>query len=114
MWRSLMTAEQVRVLVAVQSAPNLTTVNDHRITLEGALVEPRIISVIARHVKDASTNDENLNVWLVGQEDRADGYKIVLREDGSQFGLAAQGFPHDELPVLVGWYGNLVTTFLSM
>jgi len=109
-----MTAEQVRALVVVQSTANLTTVNDHRITLEDALVAPRMISVIARHVQDGSMKDENLNVWLVGQEDRADGYKIVLREDGSQFGLAAQGFPHDEFPCLVGWYGNLLTTFLSM
>lgn len=109
-----MTAEQVRSLVAVQSTANLTAVNDHRITLQDALVAPRMISVIAHRVKEGCVKNENVNVWLVGQENRADGYKIVLREDGSQFGLAAQGFPHDESPSLVGWYGNLLTTFLSM
>lgn len=109
-----MTAEQVRALVAVQSTGNLTTVNDHRITLEAALVAPRMISVIAHNIDDGRVRNETLDVWLVGQENQADGYKIVLREDGSQFGLAAQGFPHDQFSSLVGWYGSLLTTFLSM
>ena len=88
--------------------------NDHRITLEDALITPQIISVIARQVKDGHMKDENLTVWLVGQENRPDGYKIVLRDDGSQFGLASSGFPQDKVPILVGWYGDLLTTFLGM
>ena len=114
-WNSLlMTADELRALVRVQSSGNLTAVNDHRITLEDALVAPRMISVIARQVKNGRVQDENLTVWLVGQESRTDGYKIVLRGDGSQFGLASNGFPHDKFPVLAGWYGDLLTTFLGM
>src|SRR5215472_4398786 len=45
---------------------------------------------------------------------RTQGYKIVLRNDGSQFGLASNGFPHDKFPILLGWYGDLLTTFLGM
>ena len=88
--------------------------NDHGVTLEDALVAPRMISVIARQVKNGRVKDEELNVWLVGEENRTDGYKIVLRDDGSQFGLASIGFPHDKVPILVGWYGDLLTTFLGM
>lgn len=97
-----MTIEEVRALVRTQSATSLAAANDHRITLEDALVPPRIISVIARQVKNGRLTDESLKVWLVGQENRTDGYKIVLRADGSQFGLASNGFLHDEIPVLVG------------
>ena len=110
----LMTVEEVRALVRLQSADNLTVVNDHRITLEDALVAPRIISVIARNVKNGRVKDENLTVWLVGQENESDGYKIVLRDDASQFGLASSGFPKDKAPILVGWYGDLLTAFLGM
>jgi len=52
--------------------------------------------------------------WLVGQEDAADGYKIVMREDGKQFGLASAGFAHDKHRILVGWYGTLLSAFLAM
>jgi hypothetical protein len=109
-----MTTEEVRALVLRQSIESLATVNDHRITLGNALVAPRIISVISRHVTSGRVKDENLTVWLVGQENRPDGYKIVLRDDGSQFGLASSGFPQDKVPILVGWYGDLLTTFLGM
>jgi hypothetical protein len=111
---SLMTVEEVRALVLIQSTRSLTAVNDHGVTLEDALVAPRMISVIARQVKNGRVKDEDLNVWLVGQENRTDGYKIVLRDDGSQFGLASSGSPHDKVPILVGWYGDLLTTFLGM
>jgi hypothetical protein len=111
---SLMTVEEVRALVRIQSTGSLTAVNDHVVTLEDTLVAPRMISVIARQVKNGRVKDEDLNVWLVGQENRTDGYKIILRDDGSQFGLASSGFPHDKVPILVGWYGDLLTTFLGM
>lgn len=109
-----MTVDEVRALVRVQSSGYLTVVNEHRITLKEALVAPRIISVIARQVKNGRVKEENLTVWLVGEEKLTDGYKIVLRNDGSQFGLASSGFAHDKMPVLVGWYGDLLTTFLGM
>jgi len=109
-----MTIEEVRALVRAQSTKSLTASNDHGINLEQALVAPQRISVIARQVKDGRMNDDTLNVWLVGQENPTDGYRIVMREDGSQFGLASSGFPNDEYLVLAGWYGDLVSTFLSM
>ena len=111
---SQMTAEEVRALVHHQSAEHLSAVNDHRITLASALVTPRMIIVIVRQVKKGRLKDENLVVWLVGQENRPDGYKMILRDDGLQFGLASRGFPDDEFPVLAGWYGNLITAFLGM
>lgn len=109
-----MTVEEVRALISIQSAENLNTVNDHRISLKDALVAPRPISMIARQVRNGQIKDELLTVWLVGQEKRPDGYKIILSEDGSQFGLASNGFPNDKAPILVGWYGDLLTTFLGM
>ena len=108
-----MTVEEVQALVRVQSVENLSTVNDHRISLQDALVVPRRIPLIARQVQSGRVKDENLSVWLVGQE-KPDGYRIVLSEDGSRFGLASKGFPHDKALILVGWYGNLLTTFLGM
>lgn len=48
------------------------------------------------------------------QEGIPDGYKIVLHDDGSRFGLASTGFAHDRVPVLAGWYGGLLTTLLSL
>ena len=86
----------------------------HRITLEQALVPPQRISVIARLVKDGQMHDQELNVWLVGQERTRDGYRIIMREDGLQFGLASGGFPTDKHLVLVGWYGGLVSAFPNM
>ena len=112
--RLLLTVEEVQALVRVQSAGKLTAANDHRITLEDALIEPRMIPVIARQVENGGVKDETLTVWLVGQEGQPDGYRIVLRDDGSQFGLASRGFPEDKVPILVGWYGDLLTTFLGM
>jgi hypothetical protein len=108
-----MTTEEVQVLVRIQSAENLDVVN-HSIALKDALVAPRLISVIARDVRNGHVKDENLTAWLVGQERRPDGYKIILREDGMQFGLTSKGFPQDNAPILVGWYGDLLTTFLGM
>jgi hypothetical protein len=109
-----MTADEVRDLIRIQSTDNLTTANDHRISLEQALVTPERISVIARLVKGGRIQDQELNVWLVGQERSSDGYRIIMRDDGLQFGLASSGFPTDKHLVLVGWYGDLVSAFLSM
>jgi len=110
-----MTIEEVGAIVFEQSTGSLTVTNDPRMNLEQALVPPERISVISRHVKDGRVRDKEIFVWLVGKEkNRTDGYKIVMREDGLQFGLASNGFPHDRYPVLAGWYGGLVSAFLSM
>lgn len=58
--------------------------------------------------------DKELSVWLVGQERRDDGYRIIMRDDRLQFGLASTGLPNDESLVLDGWYGDLLSAFLSM
>ena len=110
---SPLTIEEVESLVRSQSAEKLAIVN-HGITLKDALITPRLIRVIARNVRKGRVKDENLTVWLIGQEKRPDGYKIILRNDGLQFGLASKGFPHDKAPILVGWYGDLINTFLGM
>lgn len=109
-----MTITEVRALVLSQSAGSLAATNDHGLNLEQALVAPRRISVIARQVRDGHATDEKLNVWLVGQENRTDGYRIVMRDDGAQFGLASNGFADDKYLVLAGWYGGLLSAFLNM
>lgn len=73
-----------------------------------------MVSVIARRVKNGRVEDATQNVWLVGQENWPDGYKIILCEDGSQFGLALIGFHDDRFPVLVGWFGSLMSAFHGM
>jgi len=109
-----MTIEEVQALVHQQSKDSLTTTNNHRIHLEQALIRPQKTLLIHRQVQDGRMKDETLNAWLVGQENSTDGYKIVMREDGSQFGLASSGFPEDKYLILVGWYGSLRSAFLNM
>jgi hypothetical protein len=108
-----MTPEEVKELVHSQAVGNYAKTNDHRISLNQALISPKRISIIARDVRDGRVSDRQLSAWLVGQESE-DGYKIVMREDGLQFGLASKGFPTDKYPVLCGWYGGLVSAFLAM
>ena len=54
------------------SAENLSSTNDHLITLEQALTTPQEISLIFRTVVDGHIQDQTLKVWLVGQEAAAD------------------------------------------
>jgi hypothetical protein len=109
-----MTLDEVRSLVHAQSIQSLSTTNEHRITLANALVPPKALTVIWRTTKNGRRKDEELHVWLVGQESSADGYKIIVRDDGQQFGLASSGFPSDKHLILVGWYGSLLSAFMSM
>jgi hypothetical protein len=109
-----MTSDEVQSLVRLQSAQSLSLTNAHRIKLEQAIISPQRIPLIYRTVVDGRVKDKALNAWLVGQDGIADGYKIVMREDGKQFGLASVGFPHDKHLVLVGWYGTLLSAFLAM
>jgi hypothetical protein len=109
-----MTIDEVQSLVCIESAENLTATNDHRIKLEQAIIPPQRISVIWRKVQNGHLKDEELSVWLVGQENLTDGYKIIMRDDGKQFGLASSSFPNDKHQVLVGWYGSLLSAFLAM
>jgi hypothetical protein len=50
----------------------------------------------------------------VGQENADDGYRIVMRDGGLQFGLATKGFSTDKYLFLTGWYGGLKSAFLAM
>jgi hypothetical protein len=109
-----MTVDEVRELIRSQSEDHLSTKNDHGITLRQALVRPKKTPVIVRTVWNSRAIDNKQTVWLVGSEPSEDGYRIVMREDGLQFGLSSSGFPSDEHPILVGWYGGLVSAFLSM
>jgi len=109
-----MTLEEIKSLVHAQAVGNFSATNDHGITLNQALIDPLRISVIARSVREGRVTDEQLDVWLVGQERNEHGYKIIMREDGLQFGLATRGFPADKDPVLCGWYGGLLAAFLGM
>ena len=109
-----MTFDEVQSLVRAQSTESLSVTNAHRIKLEQAIISPQIIPVTFRTVVDGRVKDQTLSVWLVGQEGAADGYKIVMREDGKQFGLASVGFPNDKHLILVGWYGSLLSAFLAM
>jgi hypothetical protein len=110
-----MTLDEVQSLVRVQSVQSLSAINDHRITLANALVPPKALTVIWRATENGRLKDEELHVWLVGQEDSSpDGYKIILRDDGKQYGLASSGFPSDKHLILVGWYGSLLSAFMAM
>lgn len=101
-----MTGSEVQALVEAQSREHLAAMS-HGITLADALVPPRTMEVVWKRVERGKWKNVTLEVWLVGQEAFPDGYKLILRADGGSFGLAADGF-------LVGWYGSLVTAFLSM
>jgi hypothetical protein len=109
-----MTVEEVQSLVSLHAAEALSTVNDHRIALKQSIIPPHRISVTWRKVENGNLKDELINVWLVGQENLNDGYKIILRDDGKQFGLASNGYPNDRYPILVGWYGSLLSAFMAM
>ena len=109
-----MTVDQVQELIRSQAEDHLLIQNDHGITLQQALVPPRMTPLVMRTVRDGGVIDKVQTVWVVGSEPSADGYRIVMREDPLQFGLSSIGFPGDEHPILVGWYGSLKSAFLSM
>jgi hypothetical protein len=109
-----MTAGEVQSLVR-EEADSLSVTNVSKILLEQVIIRPERISLISRTVSDGSLEDVVLDAWLVGQEDSADGYEIVMQDDVRQFGLAAAGFPADKHLVLVGWYGSsLPSAFLAI
>jgi len=109
-----MTLDEVQMFVRAQSAESMSVTNAHRIKLEQAIISPQKISLFCRTVVDGRVTDSTASVWLVGQEALSGGYKIVMQEDGRQFGLASTGFAHDKHLVLDGWYGTLLSAFLAM
>jgi hypothetical protein len=109
-----MTVDEVKKRVQLQASLDLELTNGHRITLKQALDLPQQIKVIERSVRNGKFKEQRIDVWLIGQEDSSDGYKIIMRDDGLQFGLASKGFPSDSFLILTAWYGNLISTFLAM
>jgi len=109
-----MTAQEVNEIVRSQAADKSSVTNDHGISLSQALVPPQRISMLVQIVKRGRVREQKEEVWLVGQENPGDGYKIVMRDDGMQFGLASNSFPGSKHLTLCGWYGGLISTFLSM
>lgn len=106
----------VRKLVENEIGDDWTVTNDHHVDLRCALVPPQKITVIERSVRNGKVRDRSLAVWLVLVErsETVEGYRIVMKEDESVFGLASEGFPDDEHLVLCGWYGDFMTTFRGM
>ena len=92
------------------------TTNDHGVDLRKALVPPQRITVIEGLVRRGVTEDRLVEVWLVLVEapGSGTGYRIVVSLDGSNFGLASEGFPFDEHLVLCGWHGDFMTAFRGM
>lgn len=109
-----MTLEEVKEKIRLHAADGLAITNDHRITLRQTLVTPQKIVVIERTVQKRRLKDRAIKVWLIGQEPTTGGYKIIMKEDGSNFGLASPGFPTDPHPILTGWYGTLMSAFIGM
>ena len=108
-----MTVEEVRKIVQSQARDGRGLVN-HGITLERVLVMPVRVFVMVRLVKKGRVKEEQEDVWLVGQENAMDGYRIIMRESDGQFGLASARSPVDRTLTLVGWYGTLRSAFLGM
>ena len=85
-----MTASEVLSLVRSQIAEDLTAKAEQRIAFERMMLSAQVASV--RAVGTPPLEDEELNVWLIGEE-APEGYTIIMQNDGEQFGLAATGFP---------------------
>jgi len=90
--------------------------NSHGIDLRRCLTTPAVIKITHRRVLNGKSQDSTETVWLVLAERPAekDGYKIIFNEARGLFGLASQGFPNDQFPVLCGYYGDFPTTLASM
>jgi hypothetical protein len=109
-----MTIAEIRDLIRIQIEDPVPAVKDHSVAVRNMLVDPARIQVIARDVTKDGVRDELLDAWLVGQEESGDGYRIVFCEQQRVFGIALRGFQSDQHLVLVGWYGDLFSAFVSM
>lgn len=111
-----MNAEEIQKLVESQINDRWDTTNPHSVQLRKALVPPTLITVVERALVNGNIQDRLTVVWLVliEEPDLKSGYRIVATQDGSLFGLAAEGFLFDSHLVLCGWYGNFMDTFQAM
>jgi hypothetical protein len=111
-----MNADQIHQLVASEIGDAWDTTNSHCVDLRKSVVRPQQTKVIERLVFNGKFNDRLIDAWIVLFEhptERA-GYRIIVSPDGSKFGLASEGFETDKHLVLCGWYGDFLSTFLSM
>ena len=110
-----MLMRDVRKLVENEIGGDWMATNHRDVDLRTALVQPSKITVIERTVKNGEVQHRTILVWLVLVECVPEnGYRIVMKEDEPVFGLALEGFPKDEHLVLIGWYGDFMTTFRAM
>jgi hypothetical protein len=111
-----MDATSIGALIRSQIGDAWDTTNAHGVDLREALLLPELVTVIHRQVRDGKLHDALVDVWVVLIENpkARSGYRLVAAEDGSTFGLASDGFPSDQHLVLVGWYGDFLTTFRAM
>lgn len=111
-----MNSEDIKRIVEAQIGSAWEATNLHGLNLRKSLVKPERIQLIARQVKNGAPQDEAMEAWLVLIEDpeTKTGYRIVANDDGSEFGLASEGFKEDKHLVFIGWYGNFLTTFEGM
>ena len=111
-----MNAQEVSKLVQDQIGDDWGTTNYHGVNLRRSLVTPERISIIERSIRNGKVQDRLVDAWLVLVEkpDAESGYRIVLNDAGTMFGLASEGFPNDEHFVLCGWYGDFMSTFQRM
>ncbi len=111
-----MTTNELKQLIENQIAGRWDETNLHGIDLRTTLIQPHKIRIIHRRVLDEKFDDEIIEVWLVLEEDKEkqEGYKIIYNESNGMFGLATDGFPTDQHPVLVGFYVDFWATFKAM
>jgi hypothetical protein len=111
-----MNGRQIQEIVHREIGDAWDTSNLHGVNLREALVFPEPITVIERSVQAGNLVDRLVDAWIVLVEEAGteSGYRIVAARDGSVFGLANEGFPTDKHLVLVGWYGDFLTTFRAM
>ncbi|MCC6739800.1 MAG: hypothetical protein IT452_12205 [Planctomycetia bacterium] len=111
-----MNAREIERLVHDAIGDSWEETNFHGVDLRKALVPPRLIKVIQRHVDRGTVRDEVTDAWLVLIEDPESGrgYRIVADADGRTFGLASEGSRTDPHLVLCGWYGDFWTAFKGM
>jgi len=117
-----MTADDVKRLVRQQLASQKAMTGELHARLLRQLVQPRLLGIIVRTVQGGQIEQTIEKMWLLfeenaSEEDRMseqDGYKIVYNEEQRIFGLVGKGFAADAHPVLLGLYGDFMTTFWAM
>lgn len=106
-----MTIETVEFRILAESSLVLTP-NLHGDYLSDLLVRPRLI--VLRLPPAANLPESLVSGWLIAEQKAPSGYRIVMSEDGARFGLAVPGFRDAPDLMLVGWHGDLASTFAGM